>query len=90
VVEWCAAVSAAHAAVVDAAGGGTTVIPLVALIVSQPGMADRLIAQHRDDGTGHCSTCQLGAQAGRPRWPCSIYAAAAEAEEVRSRDAAER
>jgi hypothetical protein len=58
--------------------------PLVALIVSQPGMAGRLIAQHRDDGTGHCATCQLGAQAGRCCWPCSISAAAAAAEEVRA------
>ncbi|MGI5133115.1 hypothetical protein ACQEVB_40380 [Pseudonocardia sp. CA-107938] len=65
-------------------------IPLVALIVSQPGMADRLLAQHRDDGTGHCATCQLGAQAGRHRWPCSIFAAATEAEEVRARDASEQ
>jgi hypothetical protein len=65
--------------------------PLVALIVSQPGMAGRLIAQHRDDGTGHCTTCQLGAQAGRYRWPCSIHAAAlaaADTPEVRARDAA--
>ncbi|MGI5131558.1 hypothetical protein ACQEVB_32470 [Pseudonocardia sp. CA-107938] len=58
--------------------------PLVALIVSQPGMAGRLIAQHRDDGSGRCTTCQLGGQAGRCRWPCSIYAAAAAAEEVRA------
>ncbi len=57
-------------------------IPLVALIVSQPGMAGRLIAQHRDDGTGHCTSCRLGAQAGWHRWPCSIYAAATAAEEV--------
>ncbi|MGI5125377.1 hypothetical protein ACQEVB_01055 [Pseudonocardia sp. CA-107938] len=61
-----------------------TMTPLVTLIVSQPGMAGRLIAQHRDDGTGRCTACQLGAQAGRSRWPCSIYAAAAAAEEVRA------
>jgi hypothetical protein len=64
--------------------------PLVMLIVSQPGMAGRLIAQHRDDGTGRCTTCQIGAQAGRCRWPCSIFAAASQAEEVRTRDIATR
>jgi hypothetical protein len=59
--------------------------PLVALIVSQPGMGERLLAHHVDDGGGRCRVCTSGAQAARHRWPCSIYGAAAEAERVRQR-----
>lgn len=65
--------------------------PLVALIVSQPGMGGRLLAQHADDGRGRCRVCTPGAQAAHQRWPCSIYGAATEAEEVRtSGDVAQR
>lgn len=49
---------------------------LVALIRSQPGMAERLLAQHRDDGTGRCTACMVGAQSGRLPWPCQIRVAA--------------
>ena len=59
--------------------------PLVALIVSQPGMADRLLAEHADDGTGRCRVCSAGAQAGRQKWPCSIHHRATEASEVERR-----
>ncbi|WP_219414369.1 hypothetical protein [Pseudonocardia nigra] len=47
--------------------------PLVALIVSQPGMVDRLLEQHVDDGTGRCLVCSGGAQSGRHAWPCTIH-----------------
>jgi hypothetical protein len=47
--------------------------PLVALMVSQPGMAERLLAVHTDDGTGRCRVCSDGAQAGHHAWPCSIH-----------------
>lgn len=58
--------------------------PLVALIVSQPGMAERLLAQHIDDGGGRCRVCTPGGQAARHRWPCSIHGAATEAGRVRA------
>lgn len=58
--------------------------PLVALIVSQPGMAERLLARHVDDGRGRCRVCTSGAQAMHHRWPCSIHRAATEAERVRA------
>lgn len=56
--------------------------PLVALIVSQPGMSARLLAAHGDDGRGRCRVCSDGAQAGRHRWPCTIHRHATEAGEV--------
>lgn len=59
--------------------------PLVALIVSQPGMAERLLAQHADDGKGRCRVCTPGAQAAHYRWPCSIHGAATRAREARQR-----
>jgi hypothetical protein len=46
--------------------------PLVALIMSQPLMADRLEAQHADDGTGRCRSCSGGAQTGHFQYPCDI------------------
>jgi hypothetical protein len=53
--------------------------PLVALIMSQPQMADRLEAQHADDGTGRCRCCSAGAQTGRYQHPCDIRLAVDEA-----------
>jgi hypothetical protein len=53
--------------------------PLVALIMSQPQMADRLEQQHADDGTGHCRSCSSGGQTGRYRHPCAIRDAVDEA-----------
>jgi hypothetical protein len=59
--------------------------PLVVLIISQPGMIDRLLAQHVDDGRGRCRVCVVGAQAGHQVWPCSIGHAAAQARDVQRR-----
>src|SRR5919108_5586627 len=53
--------------------GGQPVNELVALILSEPGMADRLLAIHADDGTGHCRVCSGGGQSGRDVWPCTIH-----------------
>jgi hypothetical protein len=53
--------------------------PLVALILSQPRMADTLAAKHADDGHGCCRTCSGGAQSGRFRFPCTIMQAVIEA-----------
>jgi hypothetical protein len=35
--------------------------------------AERLLAEHVDDGTGRCRVCPAGPQAGRRIWPCSLY-----------------
>jgi hypothetical protein len=53
--------------------------PLVIFIRSQPGMAERLLADHADDGSGRCRVCSAGAQAGRYRWPCALHRAATDA-----------
>ena len=53
--------------------------PLVGLIRSQPGMAERLLAVHVDDGSGRCRVCSAGAFSGRYPWPCVIQLCAAEA-----------
>jgi hypothetical protein len=52
---------------------------LVALIRSQPGMPERLLAMHTDDGSGRCRVCSAGAQAGHYQWPCAIQRCATEA-----------
>ena len=56
---------------------------LVVLIRSQPGMAERLLAEHADDGSGRCRLCSSGAQAGHYQFPCAIRLAAADAAESR-------
>ncbi|MGH3587473.1 MAG: hypothetical protein ACRDQ0_14230 [Pseudonocardia sp.] len=53
--------------------------PLVALIMSQPQMTDRLADVHADDGSGRCRTCSSGAQTGRYQHPCDIRIAVDEA-----------
>lgn len=50
---------------------------LAVLIQSQPGMAERLLAEHTDDESGHCRSCSNGGQTGHYRWPCTIYRCAA-------------
>ncbi len=50
--------------------------PLAAFIAAQPGMAEKLLAEHRDDGTRHCVRCTAGAGAGRSTWPCTMAASA--------------
>ena len=52
---------------------------LVVLIWSQPGMAERLLVEHADDGSGRCRICSSGAQTGRYRWPCTIHRCASRA-----------
>jgi hypothetical protein len=53
--------------------------PLLTLIASETGMAERLLAQHVDDGTGRCAVCTRGSQTGRLAWPCQTQMAAAAA-----------
>lgn len=54
----------------------------VALIVGQPGMSARLLAQHVDDGRGRCRVCSAGGQAGHSVFPCTLHAAAEQAQVV--------
>ena len=51
----------------------------VVVFLAVDGRADRLLAEHVDDTTGHCRVCSAGGQSGRTTWPCSIanYAGAA-------------
>jgi len=55
------------------------VSPLVQMILGQPGMAERLLAEHADDGSGRCRVCPVGGQRGRHSFPCTIHQAAEEA-----------
>ena len=52
--------------------------PIVAFLARE-GRADRLLAEHVDDTTGHCAVCPAGPQRGRTTWPCRLadYATAA-------------
>ncbi|MGI5129531.1 hypothetical protein ACQEVB_22180 [Pseudonocardia sp. CA-107938] len=50
--------------------------PLVDLISGQKGMADRLMREHADDGTGRCKVCSGGAMTGRYAFPCTLWKAA--------------
>jgi hypothetical protein len=63
-------------------------VELVVLMMNQKGMADAVIRQHSDDGTGHCRVCTTGAQTGRYRWPCQTYMAARRAVETAGEAAA--
>jgi hypothetical protein len=52
--------------------------PIVEFMAAQPGL-DRLLAEHSDDGTGHCRVCTAGPQAGRRVWPCNLHGYATQA-----------
>jgi hypothetical protein len=54
----------------------------VVLFLAREGRADRLAAEHGNDGTGHCRTCPAGPQAGRQVWPCSLARLAAAARKL--------
>lgn len=49
---------------------------LVRFIAGQPGMVEKLIRRHGNDGTGHCRQCTAGGQTGRNVWPCQLFLAA--------------
>lgn len=55
--------------------------PVVAFLAVD-GRADRLAAEHVDDGTGHCVSCPAGPQAGRMAWPCNLAGPIAHAREI--------
>ena len=50
--------------------------PLVTFLAGQPRAVAKLLAQHVDDGSGHCRACAIGGQRGFQTWPCPIYSAA--------------
>ena len=54
--------------------------PVVAFLAVD-GRADRLAAEHVDDGRGHCCTCPAGPQKGHVLWPCNLARLAAAARE---------
>ena len=53
------------------------------VLAAIPGLAERLLVKHVDDGTGHCRACPLGAQQGFQTWPCPLHNIAAAALERR-------
>jgi hypothetical protein len=55
--------------------GETARSELVRFLEGQPTAVARLLAQHVDDGRGHCQACSVGGQAGTLVWPCTLYAA---------------
>lgn len=59
--------------------------PLVALIIAEPGMAERILAVHIDDNTGRCAGC---VQHDRPAaaHPCVIRNHALHALDTREAD----
>lgn len=61
------------------------VSPLVEFIGREPGLAERLLSAHDDDGTGHCRMCTSGAQTGRHRFPCQIHGYATAARDAAGR-----
>jgi hypothetical protein len=57
-------------------GSSSAFVQLITFIANQPGMADIIIRNHSDDGTGHCRLCSAGGQTGHYTWPCPTYHAA--------------
>jgi hypothetical protein len=60
-----------------------TVALIVALIGDNPAGIKKLLADHVDDGTGHCRHCPLPGQRGFDSWPCIHHIAATLATERR-------
>jgi hypothetical protein len=47
---------------------------LAAAIALLPRAAERLLADHVDDGRGRCRRCTLGGQSGHHHlWPCRLH-----------------
>jgi hypothetical protein len=56
---------------------------LAILLAAQPDMLAKLLAEHQDDGRGHCRVCTLGGQRGHQSWPCNIATVAQRATQIR-------
>lgn len=52
---------------------------VVETLAAVPGSGERLVVEHRNDGSGRCRVCTIGAQAGNQQWPCWLYNAGTEA-----------
>lgn len=61
--------------------------PLVQLIAANPGMAARLLAQHTNDGTDHCTSCVQHETGARQIWPCPSHGLASQALDIARRPA---
>ena len=66
-------------------GDGDAAQELPALLAAHPSAVARLLTKHVDDGTGHCSVCSAGPQAGRMEWPCRLVELATAARRQGSR-----
>jgi hypothetical protein len=55
---------------------------IVGFIAGEPGMAERMLVEHADDGTGHGRLCTAGPQAGRHTHPCRLRVLAEQASEA--------
>jgi hypothetical protein len=53
-----------------------TIALIVALIRDNPAGIRKVLAEHVDDGTGHCRRCPLPGQRGFDSWPCIHHIAA--------------
>jgi hypothetical protein len=56
---------------------------LAAELARMPGVAERLLAVHAEDGSGRCAVCSSGRQTARYVWPCQLHLLATRAIEVR-------
>ncbi len=62
---------------------------LVAELTASPGLIEALLAEHRDDGTGHCRSCTTGGTGTHAvPMPCSLRQLADYAAAVRARRSA--
>jgi hypothetical protein len=73
---------------VDAVAANAASSPLAAefaaLFRAQPAAIAQMLAQHVDDGTGHCRVCTSGGRVGRSTWPCRLYELADQASQLTS------
>jgi hypothetical protein len=53
--------------------------PIVEFIAREPGMAERMLAEHANDGSGHCRTCVRRQGGAAQVWPCPLYGLAEQA-----------
>jgi hypothetical protein len=58
-----------------------TVSELALEVVQLPGVADRLVAAHVDDGRGYCAGCWFP-QTPAPVWPCTLSAIGRQARDL--------
>jgi hypothetical protein len=63
----------------DSAPPSALFAELTLLFLGEPAAVEQMLAQHVDDGTGHCRVCTAGGQTGHYRHPSLIHLAAVEA-----------